>query len=820
MRGSKSRARLGAAPARKAVRFFPVAAASACVLALVFATPTPCEATTYDVLHSFSGSPGEGSNPYARLLLAADGNFYGTTEAGGASGVGTAFKMDASGTLTTLHSFAYSDGAFPYAGLIQATDGNFYGTTQQGGAIGWGTVFKMDASGNLTTLHSFAFYNDGAYPYSSPSLIQATDGNFYGTTEAGGASGVGTAFKMDASGNLTTLHSFANSDGANPFAGLIQATDGNFYGTTLYGGASGYGTVFQMDPSGNLTTLHSFTGSDGAYPYAGLIQATDGNFYGTTQQGGASGIGTAFKMDASGTLTTLHSFAYSDGALPYAGLIQATDGNFYGTTYRSGASGYGTVFQMDPSGNLTTLHSFTGSDGAYAYAGLIQATDGNFYGTTQQGGASGFGVVFRLTTCDSPTAAVSGSASICPGSSTTIQVALTGSAPWSVTWSDGVTQTGVSSSPAARSVSPSSTTTYTVTAMSDAECAGTATGSATVTVNPLPAATISAGGPTTFCQGGSVALAAAPSGGSGSFSSYQWYRNGAAVGGATAVGYSAALSGMYTATVKDSAGCTSPASNAIPVTVIPLPTATISGTAAICKGASTTIQASLTGTGPWNLTWSDGLKQTGIAASPTTRIVAPTATTTYTVTAISDANCTGTTSGSAVVTVEFPPKAAVTGSATICAGSSVQIQANLTGTAPWNLVWSDGFAQTVSASPATRTVSPTSTTTYSVTTLSDAACAGSGSGGATVKVKPVPSSAVTAPASVCANSSGNSASVPNAGGGATYSWSLSNGTIISGLGSRSIKFHAGLAGSVTITITVTRANGCTSTSTITIPINC
>ena len=90
---------------------------------------------------------------------------------------------------------------------------------------------------------------------------------------------------MDASGNLTTLHFFAVSDGANPYAGLIQATDGNFYGTTGGGGANGYGTVFKMDASGNLTTLHSFTGSDGAYPYAGLIQATDGNFYGTTSQG-------------------------------------------------------------------------------------------------------------------------------------------------------------------------------------------------------------------------------------------------------------------------------------------------------------------------------------------------------------------------------------------------------------------------------------------------------------------------------------------------------------------------------------------------------
>ena len=346
---------------------------------------------SYDVLHSFAGS--DGANPYAGLIQATDGNFYGTTSVGGIWATGTVFKMDASGNITTLHSFAGSDGANPYAGLIQATDGNFYGTTF-GGAGGYGTVFKMDASGNLTTLHSFAGSDggDGANP--SECLIQATDGNFYGTTRQGGAIGSGTVFKMDASGNLTTLHSFAGSDGAYPYARLIQATDGNFYGTTSEGGASGFGTVFKMDASGNVTTLHFFARSDGANPYAGLIQATDGNFYGTTYGGAVAG--TVFKMDASGNLTTIHFFAVSDGANPYAGLIQATDGNFYGTTGYGGANGWGNVFEMDASGNLTTLHFFAVSDGANPYAGLIQAADGNFYGTTYGGGAGGYGTVFRM----------------------------------------------------------------------------------------------------------------------------------------------------------------------------------------------------------------------------------------------------------------------------------------------------------------------------------------------------------------------------------------------------------------------------------------
>ena len=248
----------------------------------------------------------------------------------------------------------------------------------------------------------FSFDNgDGANPFAG--LIQATDRNFYGTTEGGGANGDGTVFKITPGGKLTTLHSFDGTDGANPYAGLIQATDGNFYGTAESGGANGDGTVFKSTPGGKLTTLHSFDGTNGANPYAGLIQATDGNFYGTTVNGGAdydheqnTGFGTVFKITAGGKLTTLYSFCSqsncTDGGYPYAGVIQGTDGNFYGTTLGGGAYGWGTIFKIMPSGKLTTLYSFCSqgypcTDGLYPYAGLIQATNGSFYGTTVFGGS-------------------------------------------------------------------------------------------------------------------------------------------------------------------------------------------------------------------------------------------------------------------------------------------------------------------------------------------------------------------------------------------------------------------------------------------------
>ena len=229
---------------------------------------------------------------------------------------------------------------------------------------------------SLTTLHMFAGYpSDGGVP--DAGVVQATDGNFYGTTYTGGASGncqggCGTIFKITSAGTLTTLHSFTWYDGASPVGALVQGSDGNLYGTTYGGGAEPrVGTVFKITPGGTLTTLYSFCAqancTDGQQPYAGLVRGSDGNFYGTTLEGGANtgcslgagSCGTVFKITPGGALTTLHSFCAqagcADGGNPYAGLVQGSDGNFYGTTFERGANGYGTVFKITPAGTLTTL---------------------------------------------------------------------------------------------------------------------------------------------------------------------------------------------------------------------------------------------------------------------------------------------------------------------------------------------------------------------------------------------------------------------------------------------------------------------------------
>jgi uncharacterized repeat protein (TIGR03803 family) len=198
---------------------------------------------------------------------------------------------------------------------------------------------------------------------------------------------------------------------------LIQATDGNFYGTTSEGGAyctgtGGCGTIFRITPSGTLTSLYSFcsqlTCPDGDYPRAGLLQASDGNLYGTTEGGGITNGGTVFKITFSGALSTIYSFCTlsgcTDGATPAAGLIQLSDGNLYSTTSQGGVldcsgNSCGTVFKLTPSGVLTTLHTFIGppSEGFDSLTGLALGVDGNLYGTTYLGGASNAGTVFRLT---------------------------------------------------------------------------------------------------------------------------------------------------------------------------------------------------------------------------------------------------------------------------------------------------------------------------------------------------------------------------------------------------------------------------------------
>lgn len=411
-------------------------------------TPSPTVTPKLTYLYSFGSNTPDGYQPNGPMLQASDGNFYGTANGGpnscrpGATiQCGVIFKITPDGQESILYAFGSrpNDGYTPYAPLIQGSDGAIYGTTANGGAYGGGgTVFRITLGGQYSILYSFgATPADGIVPNR---VIQASDGNFYGTTSSGGANhcnqipqsggNCGTVFKLTPGGVETVLYSFGGSasDGVQP-GGLTQGSDGNFYGTTQNGGANSCsttgethdcGTVFKVTPGGAETILYSFGNGyssgfltpDGIAPGGDLVQGSDGAFYGTTVSGGQGrcggffGCGTVFRITPAGALTVIYAFSVNsraDGSGPF-GLIIGPDGSFYGTTSSGGSfscDSCGTAYRLTRSGVLTTLYSFGPVNQAPndPSAGLVMGRDGALYGTTRSGvvGSTGGGTVYKLT---------------------------------------------------------------------------------------------------------------------------------------------------------------------------------------------------------------------------------------------------------------------------------------------------------------------------------------------------------------------------------------------------------------------------------------
>jgi uncharacterized repeat protein (TIGR03803 family) len=339
------------------------------------------------VLHTFDGA--DGGAPSGGTILGTDGNFYGTTFGGGTNNSGVLFKITPTADSSVLYDFFNPPNAGGiWAAPIEGTDGNLYGADN----TSWTSVglYKYTSSGTFTTIYQadYPLANNGTAVYSR--LLQAADGNLYVTLFYGGTKSCGAILKVSTSGTLLHAYNFnCGYLGALPVGPLIQASDGNFYGTTNQGGTKstyGFGTIFKMSQAGVVTVLYRFTGgtADGKYPWGTLVQGTDGYLYGVTQNGGAFLGGTIFRISTSGQFTLLYSFPQAFAGSAYGGLVQHTNGLFYGTTQWGGEGRYGTIYSFDMGlGSFVTFVRPAGKVGQTAEIlgqGLIGATSVTFNG--------------------------------------------------------------------------------------------------------------------------------------------------------------------------------------------------------------------------------------------------------------------------------------------------------------------------------------------------------------------------------------------------------------------------------------------------------
>jgi uncharacterized repeat protein (TIGR03803 family) len=349
------------------------------------------------------------------LVLGKDGNLYGTA-LGGDYDRGVIFKLTRTGVESVVHSFnpATGDGGEP-SGLILGSDGNFYGTTIAGGTNDAGTVFELTSDGTESVVYSFKGPpSDSAYAASG--LFQASNGNFYGTSDFGGPENKGTVFEVSPSGIETVLYSFGSvaNDPAGDYSSLVESDDGNFYGVSDVGGMSSKGAVFKITPEGILTLAHSFTGgsNDGIDHYRrALLKGKDGNFYGVAGNGGPKNGGIVYKLTPAGEETIVYAFESDSkvGSGPEGTLVEDVDGNLYGAAQYGGSSRTtpanpnadpsGSIFEISAAGNAVLLSNFgpTNADGTHPSGPLVLGQDGTLYGVTSSGGTNDSGVFYEIT---------------------------------------------------------------------------------------------------------------------------------------------------------------------------------------------------------------------------------------------------------------------------------------------------------------------------------------------------------------------------------------------------------------------------------------
>ncbi len=358
---------------------------------LAVASPAIARSDKFQTLHSFAGSPNDGSNPMASLI-SAKGVLYGTTYDGGnVNGEGAVYAIDPE---TGEETIVTSDmGAGPFAPVT------FYKHSLFGTSYDAGSIFSVDIkTEHVTTLYNFPYGGDDQP--AEPNGLIAFGGTFFGTTVEGGPRGCGYVFSFDPVGDVfSKLHTFTcGVDGENP-AGSLAPHKGLLYGVTQQGGSDQSGTIFSVDPtSGKKKTLYSFDfPSDGGLPTG--VAFYKGVMFGSTQDGGVADGGTLFTFDpATDAFTTLFGFPGGAGGCAPVGAPVVYKGKLYGVALGCKTNKYGVLYEVSlKTGEEKVLHSFTnGPDGGSPDAALL-LYQGVLYGTTTYGGAYSNGTVFRYT---------------------------------------------------------------------------------------------------------------------------------------------------------------------------------------------------------------------------------------------------------------------------------------------------------------------------------------------------------------------------------------------------------------------------------------
>ncbi len=384
-------------------------------------SPSASGVWTEQILYTFGGDLTKGALPESRVVLDANGNIFGTTQAGGILscyeefppyGCGTLYELTQTSGVWAANVLYDFGSSFPYGNLVRDSEGNFFGITAGDQGAGIYELQWIDHQWNYVALPNPTEGAEGP-------LTLDSAGNLYGETSDSGAGDV-SVFELQRHGtewSVATIYSVPQGSNIGaPFGGVVVDSAGNIFGCGL-GSDANVGTIFELKPSANKgwteTTIYRFLEVDGQNPVGDLIADSAGNMYGVAQGGGDSaqcGAGVVFRLSPQPGDIWLYDIIYDfslTGCLGAgrgpSGLTFDSSGNLYGTTQWGGPSNSGTVFKLSPTSSgpwiETTLYEFGAvqGDGAQPEGGLVLDSFGNLYGTTSSGGSSDFGSVFRLS---------------------------------------------------------------------------------------------------------------------------------------------------------------------------------------------------------------------------------------------------------------------------------------------------------------------------------------------------------------------------------------------------------------------------------------